>query len=214
MVSLIFQGFGNDFPSSLAQAPDKAASFVIVPEKSWIRFDAKAPLHKFSGITHQVSGEMSGIPRTLQKTGKGKVVLEAVTLDTDIGARNKKMRSLLETDRYPKIQFTLDSVESIDEKEIQQGNLRLVVRGQLIVRGVTQEIRSEIHVEFKEERLHIHGNFPTKMTDFGIDPPRILGVSVQDEVSVVFDLLALPDEATRRAYAPYFPKKSTRGSGF
>jgi polyisoprenoid-binding protein YceI len=204
IVSLIFQGFSADFPSSLEQAPDKAASFVIEAEKSWVRFDAAAPLHEFSGITHKVSGEMSGIPKRLQETGKGRVVLEAATLDTDIGVRNKKMRSLLETDRYPEIEFTLDSLESIDEKEIPQGKLHFVVRGQLIVRGVTQEIRSEVDIEFEEGRLHIRGNFPTKMTDFGINPPSILGLKVRDEVTVIFDLVASPNPATRQTYPDYF----------
>ncbi len=102
IVSLVFQGFGDDFPSSLAQAPDPVASFVIEAEKSWVRFDAHAPLHDFSGITHKVSGEMNGIPKRLQETGKGRVVLEAAKLDTDIGARNKKMRSLLVTPNFIK----------------------------------------------------------------------------------------------------------------
>ena len=202
--SLLNASAENLYPASLAEAPEALARFEIILGRSWLRFDAHAPLHDFSGVTHKVSGEVSGIPRRLQETGKARIVLEAATLDTDIEARNKKMRSLLETDRYPEIEFTLDSIEFIDESKIQEGKLHLTIQGELLVRGVKRSIRSEIDIEIGGERLHIQGSFPVKMTDFGIEPPRLLGFPVQEDIKIVFDLRASPDETTRSLYPHIF----------
>lgn len=199
-------GLGTAFselesPSSLSEAPDRPFRFVLVPGRSMIRFDAHAPLHDFSGTSHQVSGEITAIPRRLQETAKAEVVLEAATLDTEIQLRNQRMRKLLETNRYPEIRFVLDFIDRIDESRVKEGRLAFTVHGKLNIRGVDQEIAVKVDVEYREGTLFVHGSFPLKMTNFGIDPPKILFVPMDDDILIVFNIVAeMEDPSVGKAF--------------
>src|SRR5262245_48505994 len=67
-------------------------------------FDAKASLGAFRGVTKNAHGQMSG--------GKlsqvhGFVEMQATSLSTDNGLRDKDMRKTLEVEKYPTIRYDL-----------------------------------------------------------------------------------------------------------
>jgi hypothetical protein len=38
-------------------------------------------------------------------------------------------------------------------------------------------------------KIRVIGRFPVKLTEFGIDPPRLLGIATEDSFTVSFDVM-------------------------
>jgi polyisoprenoid-binding protein YceI len=92
-------------------------------------------------------------------------------------------RKVLESEKYPLIQFRSSSVT-------QAGAGSWSVTGKLTLHGVSKSIV----VTVKRAGEAYSGNARVKQTDFGILPVRVAGgaVKVKDEIEVQFDIYALP----------------------
>src|SRR5262245_42263268 len=73
--------------------------------KSEVAFAAKFRMGDFSGRTDAVSGEFKLDPADLRQPVTGSITVEASTLKTGVDGRDRDLRKVLETDRFPQIRF-------------------------------------------------------------------------------------------------------------
>jgi polyisoprenoid-binding protein YceI len=149
---------------------------------------ARAPLHTTTARSRAVVGEFEaefgedGSPRgavsgfaevKLDSFRSGNRLLDVNTL-RHLGAR-----------RNPVARFTLaDAVRAGDSVHV-SGDLTFV--------GETRRIAADVNVEFYDDgSVVITGHWTLSQPDFGLRPPRIAMLKVEDDVAVEFRLDAQP----------------------
>ncbi|MEW6324272.1 MAG: YceI family protein [Nitrospirota bacterium] len=164
--------------------------FLIVPEKSDVAFDARATLHRFTGVSREVEGRVEAIPVAVEQTSRGAVSVKAASLKTGNRLRDRNMRTMLETDRYPDIRFTLGQVKIKQMPTAEERAATLLVSGQLQVRDVTRPLQLPVTVVPGTDTIVITGQFPLTFTELGLTPPTLLFVKVDNQMTIRFRLVA------------------------
>jgi polyisoprenoid-binding protein YceI len=133
----------------------------------------------FTARTDKVSGSITFDPAT--RSGGGRIVVSAATLDTGIPTRNDHMRGpgWLDTERFPEIVFESSRVEHVRGDEYRAA-------GKLTLHGVTKTITLPVTVKllreseatrragFRGDVLQVRTKFDVKLADYGI---RIVGAA-------------------------------------
>ena len=148
-------------------------------------FDAKASLGPFRGITHQAKGETAA---AASLTGvHGFVEMEATTLTTSNGMRDRDMRKTLDVDVYPRIRFELDSV-AVRSQAPDSAVIELV--GRMSIHGVTRMIRIPANLRRRQDEIRVSGSYELFLPDYGVTKlKRMLGVlSMDPTIRVGFDV--------------------------
>lgn len=182
-VVLLFAVAGTVTPT-VAIDFDTLVTYSVVPGESRVAFDGSSTLHDFSGETREVTGELTVRLSDPATTLEARVSAAAATLDTGNGARDRKMHRLLEVEDHPEITFEAAGFlpENVDREA---GTVRGTVDGILTVRGEPRRVKVPVTVAAEGMHLTIEGEFPVKLTDYGIRPPRVLGlIRVADEMKV------------------------------
>ncbi len=169
--------------------------------------DWDAQSHRIEGVIQiEASGflENSGIvPANLFDNGtpaiNATVRIPSASLTSDSGRLTSNMHDYLKAKDHTYIEFELTSLELIanngSEPEGALDSFSTLAQGRLTVTGNTKEM--EFPVEWKRDgdRIRLTGETELKMSDFGIDPPRLMFGTLRaaDEVNVAFDWLLAPE---------------------
>jgi polyisoprenoid-binding protein YceI len=62
------------------------------------------------------------------------------------------------------------------------------IKGFLILNGVKKEITSTVTIVQNRDTLKLDGTFSIKMSEFNIEPPTLLFLSVRDQVDITYNL--------------------------
>ncbi len=108
---------------------------------------------------------------------------------------DNQMYATLNKDEYPGIEYVLDQavLKSVPASSGQP--FGFITRGRLSVAGQTVEIRMPVELQVLDGGLlRISGTAALKMSDFGIEPPRMAVVKVADEVEISFEWFVKPED--------------------
>ena len=98
---------------------------------------------------------------------------------------DRELQRRIDARRYPSIVGDLKSMKQTDELS------RYIVGGDLTFRGTSRSYEDEMTVELQDDRtVSMSGESVFDIRDFGMDPPRILMLKVQPEVTVRVELVA------------------------
>lgn len=126
--------------------------------------------------------------------GESKFVINVATLKSDRDRRDGFVRGrVLETDRYPAVEFAPTAVRGLPKKLPTSGAHTFDIIGNLTVRGVTRP--TTWHVTAESKNGQVAGNAKTLFTfsDFKIDQPRVpVLLSVQDTIRLEYDFRLVP----------------------
>jgi polyisoprenoid-binding protein YceI len=136
--------------------------FRIQPEASEARFKATSRLMDAEGTFARLAGEVAVDPKD-PATAKISVTIEAASIDTGIGMRDKHLRSadFLDVARFPTIKFESQRVEVTGRKAM--------VTGQLTLHGVTREIVVPVEVQLSAVALVATGELVLNRRDYAIN---------------------------------------------
>jgi polyisoprenoid-binding protein YceI len=186
-------------PAAPGAAPAPAGgyrSLVIDASRSEVRFFLRAPKHGVEGTTRAITGGVEVRDGDLSTARAGEARVEAATLDAGNPILNHNMRGKLETDRHPDIRFVATGFEPASGAREGGSPWRGAVTGDLTVRNATRPVRLDVVARVDGDGLRVEGSTEFKLTDFGIDPPRFLGLlRVKDWVRVEFDVVVAPAPA-------------------
>lgn len=144
----------------------------------------------FDAVTSAISGvlrlEDGGAPAD---AGRVRVALDS--LDTGIGLRNRHLReTYLEVDRGEEFrEAVLTAVELAEPVPPGARDHETGFAGLLSLHGTELRVAGEARLARRAGAVRVEAGFPLSLAEFGIPPPRYLGVGVRDEVriTVTFD---------------------------
>jgi polyisoprenoid-binding protein YceI len=156
----------------------RAESYVFEPANGKISFLAKGHPSSIKikgegrgpeGVLHESKGSLSG-----------DLNFDLNSLDTGIELRDRHMKEkYLEVSKYPKAQLKIENLKAPPEK-----SLDIPFTGLLTLRGVEKAISGTYSVTKNGNDSKIEVSFPLKLTDFKIDIPSYMGITVAEEVTV------------------------------
>ena len=206
-------GANTEAPKAADYAALAAAGvqiYTIDPGSSWLRIYAfRGGRAAFAGHDHVLSSrDFSGQVSLPDKVGDARFDLE-FPLDKLI-IDDPAMRSAAGGEFAPPLDA--DAIEGTRKHLLGADNLdaahfptlrihcehisgelpHLVATIELTLHGQTRPLLVPLEIEADKGRLHAKGTLAIRQTDFGVRPYSVLGglLSVQDEVSIAFDLVA------------------------
>lgn len=129
---------------------------------------------KSSSILTKLS--MDTAPESL----KGEISLALLSLKSENEKRDEHMYEALHVKEHPNTNFKIKEVK----KEADGYHLL----GTLSLNKQTKEIDTKADITEQNNLVKLKGGFNIKMSDFGIEPPTLLFLSVRDEVVISYDL--------------------------
>lgn len=154
-------------------------------------FHAEDTYDSFDGKTGDVTGTIVADPTNLPAASV-QVAINIDTLDTGNSLRNREMRErYLETNKHGTATFKSVSVSGPASIAANQP-ADINVTGDLTLHGVTKRMTIPVRVVLLPDgRIHATTSFKVHMPDFGISVPHNILVTVNDEVPVRLDVLAV-----------------------
>jgi polyisoprenoid-binding protein YceI len=167
-------------------------SLRIDPARSSLTFTISRPGETVEGKAPGFSGEVRVEPEHPEQGASVLLRVEAASLDTGNGIRDKKMRkSHLEVATFPQIVFQSTSVSFQDP----QGPLRpgaerqAMVEGRLDLHGVARTVRIPVRLRYDGASLAADGEVAFALSDHKIPIPRFLWIELDDKVTIRFHVV-------------------------
>lgn len=111
---------------------------------------------------------------------KGDISLDLLNLKSENEKRDEHMYETLHVKEHPSTVFQL--------KEVSKESDGYHLIGLLTLNKQTKEINTKADITDQNDLLKLKGGFSIKMSEFGIEPPTLLFLSVRDEVVISYDL--------------------------
>jgi len=111
---------------------------------------------------------------------KGEIKINSFDLISDNKKRDQHMYETLESKVYPTILFKLLKVEKRKNQYQLEGFLNL--------HGISTAISVPCNISLKDSLMDLKCNFTIKMTDYNMEPPTFLFLTVRDKVDIDVDL--------------------------
>jgi polyisoprenoid-binding protein YceI len=151
----------------------------------------------FEARTTSISGSLgSGAGGAASLAGE--VAVDLKTLDTGIGLRNDHMRNAyLEVGKGQGFDTAVLSDIRLGDAAVESVQGRTRFTGTLLLHGTKKAIAGQADIRREAASARADATFPIVLADFGIAPPRYLGVGVKNEVQVKVSLAAAVSSTSR-----------------
>jgi polyisoprenoid-binding protein YceI len=177
---------------SFSIQPTESRFTVKVGKAGFLKAFGHEHLIEIHGIVGDIdwrpdSPEMSSI--RIEIDANSLVVIDEGISDADKATVQAEMETTaLDVTNYPKIVFVSKELSVSRGDGERKGNLK----GELTLRGVTDEVKILLTLTVGEQELRAQGVFKIKGSDFGVPQIKAAGGSVKtkDELDLTFDLVA------------------------
>src|SRR5919204_3738981 len=184
----------NPAPGHEAALPD--GRWVVRSSESIVGFRAREKYLSLP-VPSVVVGRTSVVHGTMETRGGAivatSVVVDMRTLKTNDARRDRSLRSSLgpRWNEHPYGRFTLGSRPIELDRLSSESVADIVARGTLRVHDVDRRVELSLQAQLLGGRFQVAGRLRTKMTNFGFDPPSVVGLttvrnSVTIEVKLTF----------------------------
>ncbi|HLD23451.1 MAG TPA: YceI family protein [Sulfuricurvum sp.] len=120
---------------------------------------------------------MDATPATL----KGTIEVSMSDLVSDNKKRDANMQETLESSTFPKAVFEVKEV-------VAKGGDNVILKGSMNLHGVTKPMSFEGTVSEEASKVRIKVKSSMKMSDFGVTPPKMVFLTVRDQVDLSIDV--------------------------
>ena len=149
----------------------------------------------FEAMTSSLSGTLAVAalhPAVLQ----GDLTVDLSRLDTGIALRNAHLRDkYLEVGKGGEFAAAVLSDMRLDKVETATFHGQTPFTGMLLLHGTRKPVSGQADIRFEGSDVRVAASFLVHIDDYGIAPPRYLGVGVKNEVQVKVSLLITPAPA-------------------
>lgn len=136
------------------------------------------------GSTTEVSGTASVAD---SKLTAGEITVRTASITTDNDRRDNQFRgNIFDVATHPTATFTVDSPVDLSSLPRDGTTETVTVAGTLTLKDQSRPVSVEMTVLQSGDRLIASGAIPTTWRDFGIEPPRLGFVTVEDNGTVDF----------------------------
>ena len=176
----------------------RAATYTIDVDHSAVTFKIRHLVSKVQGAFNQFEGTFDYEPGK-PELWKAGAVIQAASIDTNVAARDKHLRSadFFDVEKFPTLTFKSTHVENVMETSAK-------LHGLLTIHGVEKPVvlDLEIHGVGKDPWGNVRAGFTATTTvnrkDFGVIWNKALetgGVLVGDEVEITIEVEGQPKES-------------------
>jgi polyisoprenoid-binding protein YceI len=161
----------------------------IHPTRSRVWIEARSNVHPIrteaTGLDGWLDLDIGDGTISVDQPLSGHLEFPVDNLKSGNGLEDRELQRRIDVRRYPTIVGDLKSMKQTDEPS------RYIVGGDLTFRGTSRSYEDEMTVELPNDRtISMSGESVFDIRDFGMDPPRILMLKVQPEVTVRVEIVA------------------------
>ena len=142
-----------------------------------ITYEAAGPIGKWKGSNKALTGKLM-YDRDSSKID-GSVCVATKAWNSGEGIRDGHTRDMFEVEKFPTACFAPDSLEG----DVKAG--KVTIAGKLTMHGVTLPVKLVGTAKDDGAKVSFTGAFGTKVTDWKMVRPSILGFTVADEIPVI-----------------------------
>lgn len=173
--------------------------YVIVPSESPVTyrvgevfFDKGNQFNVAVGTTNAVQGEVLIDRVNPRRSRVGAITVDISQFTSDRPRRDNAIRTdWLESQRYPMAVFTPTGIEGLPDTYTPGQEIPVQISGTLKIREVTRPSTFAVKLRLDGNTLTGEATTMILMTDFGFEPPSILGIlKAQNEVKLEFHFVA------------------------
>lgn len=121
---------------------------------------------------------MENDPSTLH----GTIEVSIADFISDNAKRDEHMNEAMESSKFPKASFEI-------KETIPKGGDTVLMKGMMSIHGISKPMNFEGSIGSEGNKVHIKAKSTMKMSEFGITPPKMLFVTVRDQVDLSVDLM-------------------------
>jgi polyisoprenoid-binding protein YceI len=162
--------------------------FRLVPTRSRVWIDARSNVHPIhteaEGIEGWLELDVGDGVINVDQTPRGHVEFPIDNMKSGNALEDRELRRRVDARRYPTIAGDLKGMKQTGD------SARYMVRGDLTFLGVARTYEDEMAVEVGDGTITLAGQSTFDIRDFGMEPPRILILKVQPEVTVRVEIVA------------------------
>ena len=145
--------------------------YVIDPKRSTVWFEATSSVHPIHIRSDKPEGEFS------LDDGTGRLVIPVGSLRSGQLVQDLELRRQIQARRYPTIEATLRTLDGA------------TASGDITFMGQTVAASGALTITRGDNEITITGESQFDVTDFGFNPPNILGMKVHPTVTVRIELV-------------------------
>jgi polyisoprenoid-binding protein YceI len=154
------------------------------------------------GTTNAVAGDLLLDRGNLGASSVGEIVVDISQLRSDEPSRDNAIRNeWLESARYPLATFKNASLQDMPTSWREGEPFHFKMVGDLTIRTATRNVPWDVEVTLDGEELRGKATTQIRMTDFGFQPPSLRLISVEDEVALTIDFVAVASGSSATAQA-------------
>jgi len=182
-------------PAVTVQAQDSDAPLSQVTDGTWSIGSGSSAGYRvdevLNGADVTVAGTTDQVTGSLVVAGgdltSAEVDVDVASIATDSDRRDSYFRdSVMEVGTHPTATFAVD--QAVDLPELTGTPVTVPVAGSLTVHGVTQQVTVDLSVVRTADGVQASGSIPVTFADYGVVPPDLGFVSVEDTGSIEFFL--------------------------
>lgn len=187
-------------PRASATATSGAARYAITPGTSKatykvgeIFFNHGNRYNLAEGTTSDITGDLFIDKANPSASRVGQIKVDISKLESDSEQRDGQIRDRwLESKKFPIATFVGKRIEGLPAGPYKDGDeLTFKIVGDLTVRNVTREVTFDAKGKIVGDTFTGTATTKFKMTDFGFDPPSIIGIlKAENDVELVLELEA------------------------
>jgi polyisoprenoid-binding protein YceI len=149
-----------------------------------ITFTSEVVALTFDGTTDQVDGYIYWEGENLfEKKSKFVFEVELASFDTGIGKRNRDMRHVLSTKKWPKAVFKGGIAEHHPDSTANTYTAK--AKGSFSMHGVEKKIEVPVQITIADGHSIISSDFTVRLEDYNIEAPSLVAfVKMSEEVAV------------------------------
>lgn len=117
------------------------------------------------------------------KSIQGKIYFDSISLISQKRDRDGNMYELLNIEKYKTISF--------DIKSIIKNETNYDINGVLTLNGISKNITSKSEISDQNNIILLKGNFSFNLTDFGLEPPKLLFLTVRNQIDITYDIVLI-----------------------
>jgi polyisoprenoid-binding protein YceI len=169
-------------------------TWTVDPERTTVTIDGKSSLHAIHGTVRpgSVTGTVEAtLADGLVDTGapvSGTIAFPMEALSFGNAMYDRELPKRMETTRYPEVSLALDKVQPV-EPGTHQVTLTLGLHGTSV--AFDETVRTEVTDD--GTTLTVSGQHRFDVRQFGVEPPRMLGMKVHPEFTVSVKVVAHRD---------------------
>jgi len=111
---------------------------------------------------------------------RGTISFKTLSFKSENKDRDEHMHESMNSELHKSVSFYISRVRKIE-------NI-YEVSGYIVLNGVKKEIKSTVTIVQNRDTLNLNGTFSIKMSEFKIEPPTLLFLSVRDQVAITYNL--------------------------